>query len=245
MSLIDFHFIGEENDGVDTSTNPQVIRVEDDGYVHVIGLINQSNGLGFNTSGDTSQNTDVQAYNNSGNWVTANLSQAPFNAGNNNMHFHFCKNLAEKYNVKVRLQLVARPGETIDNYEREKYMYQWVLADRKRMNMPPASICLNHQGEQDNGTANTYISRFDAVIENAILDGLIREDAKIIVGETTESTAINAQLNIIGARGVKYGIALGTDLDNSASTSGLIHYTGENLVIMGARYFAEWEYLMD
>lgn len=239
------------------SITPQTIIVEADGYVHVLAE-GQSNMTGSNTdsTGDQTADVDVQAWNYTTNtWQIATLGTAPFfPLDRNNLAFHFCKNLAATYGVKVRTQMVAVGATSINEwYPVSAELSQKMIGERARGNMPKASIFLWHQGEEDvvNGdTQAEYLAKHSGLVQAYKDIGVLYQQAKIIVGETpiqgrpAYDIPMNEWVNAIGSiNNDYYACAQGDGIPLEAGNEG--HYCGECLQEMGLRYFTLWSELMN
>lgn len=110
----------------------------------------QSNMQGYLASGgDTTRSTRVVAWNGS-NWRIATIGQTPFYSTDNNLAFHFCKNLAETENRIVRLVMEVQGGTEIEQWEGvSKPRYDALETKIINSGMPRVDVILWHQGESN------------------------------------------------------------------------------------------------
>lgn len=135
---------------------------------------------------------DITTTANVGNaWVdTFNVNAAPFVGGKGSFLASvgaFLGRLGTP-NELHRMILVATGGLSIDQWHNGTSagaMYARMVAVLAAAGVTKVDALLWHQGEQDEATYTTYVSRFNALLARLQSDGYIDANTPVVVGETT------------------------------------------------------------
>lgn len=216
----------------------------------------QSNMLGRGTGGPafSGVSANVRVWNNinplgaNGTaFVTASAAQAAGvfqDTDKNNLAVWFCDKLARTQGDTVDLTLVALGGAQIAYWDPAEVtwpMFNECVSVWTATGQGPADVFLWHQGEADISTPSTsYMAQFQALVQNLINAGVLKESTRIILGGIAEDTAAdlafnyNSLLPLCGS-GTTYATSY------QLTTTDTAHFTGQGLYMFGSRtYFSAY-----
>ena len=230
--------------------------VADDGYLYIMSL-GQSNMVGSypNTSsllysGDMTNPTNVEVQDGAGGWKNATYQDSPFSSYGNNIALTFCRELALKYGLKIRLIHNASGAKSIEDWidggimwtATENIYAPYKTGGEWNDNIRPASLWLFHQGE-NNQTEDyaTYYPKWNTVKQQLIDAEYLSPNFDFICGELARVRQFNSNvLRPIAALSNKYRIAHA----NGCEKGDLVHFLGRGLQEMGERYLVRYEEIM-
>lgn len=172
-------------------------------------------------------------------WVTPDLSQPPFNFGNN-MMAHAASLVAEITGEPVRLILAARGGMSIgggwiDVAGSTQIQFQRTLAILSAAGVNSVDFMLWHQGESDvtGGLVEAWLPKFDNLLSSLEAAGIITTSTPVVVGELGPNVAA---LNpfLLKLSGMDRRIAIAR-LARLRTIDG-VHFAPEIVPLCGRRY---------
>jgi hypothetical protein len=212
------------------------------GPVFTIVAMGQSNMVGFSGSGgDKATDSRVTAWNGSA-WVTANLSNTPFSSNNNNIAFHFAKQIAEKQNRNVRIILEAENGQPISGWVPASASHYVGMKNQiSASGTTKVDVVLWHQGESDfNRSYAAYGADLQSLVTQLRGEAAISVTTPIVMGELLAGGVYSYQ-NHVYERITDYvadsfvNVAKAKFLPSCGSN---VHFSGDSLVVLGRlRYY--------
>ena len=209
---------------------------------YTIVAMGQSNMVGYSgTGGDKGTDSRVTAWNGSA-WVLANLNNAPFSSNNNNIAFHYAKQIAERFDRNVRIILEAENGRPIGDWVPDTAThYAGMRTQISASGTTKVDVVLWHQGESDYArTHAAYGADLNSLCTQLRGEASISDTMPIVMGELL-CGGIYEEHNYVYERLADYvsdrfvSVAKAQFLPNCGS---YIHFTGDSLVRLGrARYF--------
>lgn len=173
------------------------------------------------------------------------FGNAPWHpSGSNNLAIWFADAAAENLGIDVNLVVVAKGAQSITQWRPANPMYMATKRIYQLTGRPPAQVLLWHQGETDKNMAPcAYQIELMNLIENLRADGIIAQDAYILVGELryAAAAAISSAL---------YGLAMMRADIGWVSANGIwdyddIHFTGSSIKSFGVRYYEKYKLFLN
>ena len=221
----------------------------------------QSNMVGIGTDGgDLNVDTRVQTWNAvSKTWIVANPSNSlitdplfsNYHTNHNNLAFHFAKQIAEDYDVEVRLLIVAKSGANIGQwvlFENDSSLYDVMRNNLTNSNTNEVDCILWHQGESNSfGYPSEYADSLNLLLDKLRAEPEIDLATPFVAGELIEGTTHDLRndvyFNFEGFINDEYAVVAKLhELPGIADD--VVHFNGSSLVIAGReRYFEAFQSL--
>lgn len=216
----------------------------------------QSNMVGVGTGGgDLFIDSRVKVWNDSVyDWILADPSRSlatetlfiNYHANNNSLAFHFAKQIAEVYDVEVKLLLLAKSGINIDQYitiGNESTYYDTLRNSITASEINEVDCILWHQGEANNyGDATSYAHSLQIVIDRLRSEPEIKLTTPFIAGELIEGTSRDTRndvyFNLDWFIDDNY-VAVAKLHDLPGIDGDEVHFSGNSLVIAGRERYYE------
>ncbi len=251
------------------SDNPKLFTIDDNKSItavfksNVFGsdstftiiALGQSNMVGVGDGGrDLNIDTRVKTWNDVANeWIVADPSRSlvdeilfeNYHTNHNNLAFHFAKQIAELYDIEVRMLILAKPGINIGQFitnGNESTHYNKLRNRITNSKISEVDCILWHQGESNNfGEASVYADSLQTVIDNLRAESEIGLTTPFIAGELIEGTSRDTRndvyFNLEWFIEDKY-VAVAKLHDLPGIDDDKVHFNGSSLVIAGReRYF--------
>lgn len=222
----------------------------------------QSNMVGVGTDGgDLFIDTRVKVWNDAANeWILADPSKSlvtetlfiNYHTNNNNLAFHFAKQIAEVYDIEVRILILAKSGINIGQYitiGNESTYYDTLRNSLTASEINEVDCILWHQGESNNyGKANSYADSLQIVIDRLRSEPEIELTTPFIAGELIEGTSRDTRndvyFNLEWFIDDNY-VVVAKLHDLPGIDDDVVHFNGSSLVIAGReRYFESFKLMI-
>jgi hypothetical protein len=214
--------------------------------------VGQSNMCGhFTGGGDYSTNANVKVWNGSA-WVIADLMQEPFleqdlfnTKPNNNLAFHFAKQLQEDTDNEIRIITSFHTGQPIEYWNTGGAAWTALTGKISSSSTSKIDIILFMQGEANkNETASSYAEKFNTFLTNIRNLSEVADNVPFVCGELKEGTIYSVQNaffdNIRSYVTDNFVVTAKTKelpVDGGVNDTFAIHYSGASLVKMGRERF--------
>lgn len=237
--------------------------IADDGYLYIMAW-GQSNMLGVNPqqpneprSGDMTNPTNVWVPDLLGGWKEAKYFEEPFNTINlsNNIAICFCREMADKYGLKIRLTFFAQGGAALSVFMKqgaylpgnpaENGKQYDVMVDTYGTFAPadirPAALVIFHQFESGSGGTGPWVDAAQIVQDGYVEQGWALEEANIICGEIAGGSSLSRGPHDYANEDLTKRRCAPSDGLQQAER---IHFIGDGYYNFGLRYVQKYEELI-